>query len=595
MYSFSPPLRDIQYVLEDIVGIEDLSLIRQFAEATPDIARTIVDEVGRLATGTLSPLNAPGDRCGASLDDGSVSTAPGFKDAYTTFSEAGWIGLTGASEFGGQGLPQTFYAPVQEMLCSANLSFALCPTLTIGAAEAIHAHGSEKLKATYLKKLISGEWTGTMNLTEPQAGSDVGALRTKASRQSDGSWLIEGQKIFITYGDHDLSENIVHLVLAREEGAPAGTRGISLFVVPKFLPKEGGVLSPNDVQCVSLEHKLGIHASPTCVMSYGDNKSCKGFLLGEEGQGLACMFTMMNVVRLHVGLQGLGLAEAASQLALNYAQDRIQGVPVGSSPGASAPIIEHADVRRMIMNMRTKVQAARAICYMNAKAIDLSQHHADKSERQKYQSLADFFTPLSKAYSTDIGVEVASDAVQVFGGMGFIEETGIAQFYRDARILPIYEGTNGIQAWDLANRKLKQDRGAFLFAFMDEIESFISKKLVDQPIGDIGNSLMSSVTAIRKVGTWFLEQHTIHPRSVAAGATAFLRLTAETTGAYLLAKGASKARYTLAQSMEEHSFYEAQITKARYFAEKVLPLSLACVGPIMSGDDILYDLSAEQM
>ncbi|MGI9292408.1 MAG: acyl-CoA dehydrogenase, partial [Pseudomonadales bacterium] len=438
--------------------------------------------------------------------------------------------------------------------------------------------------------------TGTMNLTEPQAGSDVGALRTKALPQADGSYKIIGQKIFITCGEQNFSENIVHLVLARIDGAPLGSGGISLFLVPKIIPNADGSLGEaNDVRCTGVEHKLGLHGSSACSMSYGENGGAIGWLIGEENKGLVCMFTMMNIARLHVGLHGTGCAERAYQMALAYARERVQGVPVGSEDGQAATIIQHADVRRMLVTMRAKIAASRAICYLNAKAIDLSAALPENSDEQKYwQGLSDVLTPLSKAYSSDIGVEVSSDAVQVFGGMGFIEEAGVAQIYRDVQISPIYEGTNGIQAWDLANRKLKMGGGAHWRALLDDIETFAAT--LQGELAASGQNLAAAVAACRETAEWFLQRHAANDlRDVAAGSVLYQRLLSETVGAWLLARGAQRAQQRLEEGESDVDFLHSKINLARVFAERLLPPTTALAGAAQCGDELLFADSEEAL
>ncbi|MDP8995157.1 MAG: acyl-CoA dehydrogenase [Pseudomonadota bacterium] len=456
--SYAPPAAEQAFVLEHVVRLGELSGHNAFAEATPDLVAAIADGAGAFASGAFAPLNRLGDQTGAKWSPEGVVMPPGFREAYRAYVEGGWGTLSGPPEFGGQGLPLALATVVLEDLGSANMAFSLAPMLTAGAVEALVRHGSDELKARYLPKLVSGEWAGTMNLTEPQAGSDVGALKTRAEPGADGAWLVSGQKIFITYGEHDLTENIVHLVLARTPGAPAGTRGISLFLVPKILP-DG---SRNDLRCVSIEHKLGIHASPTCVMSYGDEGRCLGWLIGGETEGMRAMFTMMNNARLNVGLQGVSTAEAATQAAVRYARQRVQG----SRGGRPAAIVEHPDVRRMLLRMAALTQGARALAYYTAGQTDRASL-GDEAAKAR----ADLLTPLVKAYGTDAGVEAASLYVQVHGGMGYIEETGVAQLYRDARIAPIYEGTNGIQAADLVMRKIGLEEGAVLATLLAEIRT----------------------------------------------------------------------------------------------------------------------------
>ena len=455
---YSPPLKEMRFAL-DLAGLAEVAGLPGTGELTPDLVDAVLEEAGKLAAEVLAPLNQPGDKEGSRLENGIVYTPKGFKEAYRRFVEGGWNSVPFAPEHGGQGLPTLIHVALSEMWNAANMSFALCPLLNFGAVEAINAHGSPEQKATYLPKMISGEWCGTMNLTEPQAGSDLSLIKTRAVR--DGQhYRITGQKIFITYGDHDFTDNIIHLVLARTPDAPAGTRGISLFVVPKMLVKPDGSLGErNDLRCVSLEHKLGIKASPTAVMAFGDERGAVGYLVGEENRGLAYMFTMMNNARLGVGLEGVAIAERAYQQARDYAKSRVQSRDIASSDEKPVTIIHHPDVRRMLLSMRAQGEAMRALVYYAAALLDLAKRHPDAAARQAHERLVDLLIPVCKAWSTDIGVEIASVGIQVHGGMGYIEETGAAQHYRDARITPIYEGTNGIQANDLMGRKLGRDRG----------------------------------------------------------------------------------------------------------------------------------------
>ncbi len=462
MSDYKAPLRDIQFTLEHIAGLSELAQVDEFAHADPEMVAGILEENGRFMADLVGPLNVVGDQAGSVHNaDGSVTTPDGFADAYQRYVEAGWGGVPFSEAHGGGGFPWLVGIAMQEIMCSANMAFSLCPLLTQGAIDALVHHGSEEQRELYLGRMINGEWSGTMNLTEPDAGSDVGALRAKAVPVEDGSYLISGTKIFITYGDHDMADNIIHLVLARTPDAPPGTRGISCFIVPKFiLDEKGEPGEPNDVHVVSLEHKLGIHGSPTCVLSFGENtEGAVGYLIGEENAGMRYMFTMMNNARLSVGLQGLSLSERAYQAALQYAQERRQGRAPGAPKGESSAIIDHADVRRMLMTQRAYIEAMRALCYLNAAAMDRSRVLPDEAERQANAELAELLIPLSKGWCTDIGNEMTSLAVQVHGGMGYIEETGVAQHFRDVRISAIYEGTNGIQAADLVGRKLPMRGG----------------------------------------------------------------------------------------------------------------------------------------
>ena len=472
MSDYSAPVRDMRFVLNHVVDLPAIAQLDGYDHADGELVDQVLEEAARLAGEVLGPINHTGDQQGSVLENGVVRTPDGFRQAYKQFAEGGWNGVPFDPEFGGGGLPWSVTMALSEMWNAANMSFALCPLLNQGAVDLIHAHASDEQKATYLEKMISGEWAGTMNLTEPAAGSDVGALRSKAEPQADGSYRITGQKIFITYGEHDFTENIIHLVLARTPGAPGGTKGISCFIVPKFLVNPDGSLGKrNDLRCVSLEHKLGIHASPTCVMSYGDDGDCVGYLIGEENRGMRYMFTMMNNARLSVGTQGLAIAERAYQQAAAFALERKQGRVAGTPADQSSPIVAHADVRRMLMTMRAYIEAMRALIYTNAEAMDLARRHPDDEVRAAKQAMVELLTPISKGWCTDLGCELTSIGVQVHGGMGFVEETGAAQHMRDARIAPIYEGTNGIQAMDLVFRKLPLQSGEAVRALIDEMRA----------------------------------------------------------------------------------------------------------------------------
>ncbi|HEX9461783.1 MAG TPA: acyl-CoA dehydrogenase [Alphaproteobacteria bacterium] len=571
MTGYTPPTREMMFALDAVAGLPDVA--PHFGDrAAPDLVAQIFEEAGKLASEVLAPLNAPGDRAGSALENGVVRTPEGFKDAYRTYVDGGWNGLPFAPEFGGQDLPWVVTMAVQEMWQSANLSWTLGPLLTTAAVEALQTHGTEEQKRLYLPKLVSGEWMGTMNLTEPQAGSDVGALRTRAVRDG-GRYKITGQKIFITYGDHDWTENIVHLVLARLPDAPPGSKGISLFLVPKFLVEADGRLGArNDLRVVSLEHKLGISASPTCVMAYGDHDGAIGYLIGQENEGLACMFTMMNNARLQVGLQGVAIAERAYQQARDYARTRLQSRELGTRGAQPVPIIRHPDVRRMLLTMRALTEAARALTYTAAASLDLARRHPDEAARQHHQARVDLLTPVVKAWSTDIGVEVASLGIQVHGGMGFIEETGAAQHYRDARITPIYEGTNGIQANDLVFRKLGRDNGAAAREFLTEIAGFDT--VLAGAEGDafplLRRGLADGRAALEQATASLVGLLESDPRAAAAAAVPYLRLFGTVAGGYLLARGALAAALALRRKDADSGFFTARIAVARFYADHIL-------------------------
>ncbi|HEX6958554.1 MAG TPA: acyl-CoA dehydrogenase [Ferrovibrio sp.] len=568
---YTAPVKDMRFTLEQVAGLAELGQLPGLEHADAETVAAVMEEASKFAGGVLAPLNRGGDQQGAKLDNGVVRTAPGFKDAYKQFCDAGWNGMPFAEAYGGGNLPWAVTMAAQEMVQSANLAFSLCPLLTQGAIDAIEAHGTEEQKQLYLPKMVSGEWTGTMNLTEPQAGSDVGALKSKAVPVGDGTYKITGSKIFITYGEHDMTENIVHLVLARLPGAPAGTKGISLFIVPKFIPDANGKPGKrNDLRCVSLEHKLGIHASPTAVMSYGDNGECIGWLLGAENQGMRCMFTMMNNARLSVGCQGLAIAERAYQQALAYAEQRKQGRHPGMNAEQHVSIVEHPDVRRTLMLMRSLTEAARGLTYLNAAMIDRAHREADEARRKEAKALVELLTPLSKAWSTDIGCEVASMGVQIHGGMGFIEETGAAQHYRDARILPIYEGTNGIQAIDLVTRKLPLNGGETVKALFGQIAGTVADLAkAGAGFGSIHANLDAGLKSLAKASMDMGRMLSGDASAALAGATPYLRAFASVVGGWLLARQALAAKAEIAKGSSD-PYYKAKILSARIFAEQVL-------------------------
>ncbi|WP_300539552.1 acyl-CoA dehydrogenase [Sphingosinicella sp.] len=572
--TYTAPVTEQRFVLETVADLPGLAQLPRFEAATVDLVDAILEEAGKLSAGVFATLNRIGDTEGAKLANGVVTLPAGFREAYAAYVEGGWMTLGADPAYGGQGLPFVLATAVQEQTTSANMALSLCPMLSQGAIEALTAHGSEDQKQIYLTKIISGEWTGTMNLTEPQAGTDVGALRTTATPAEDGAWRIKGSKIFITWGEHDVAENIIHLVLARTPGSPKGTKGISLFIVPKFLVNADGSLGArNDLRCVSIEHKLGIHSSPTCTMSYGDNDGCVGFMIGDENAGMRAMFTMMNHARINVGLQGVAIAERAYQHALAYAKERVQ----------VRRIIEFADVRRTLMTMRGLTEAARALTYLNAAAVDRAHAEIDELARREAQALADLLTPVTKAFSTDVGVEVASLGVQVFGGMGFIEETGAAQHYRDARIAPIYEGTNGIQAMDLVGRKLPQGRWKSLFADM---------RADFAQTAELAPYLEDALAALESATIWLAEGG---GDDNAAGATPYLRMFGLTVGGWLLAKQAAAAAERLAAGEGDPAFLNAKIVTARFFAEQFLPQAAALLGPVTRGAETLFAIPEEAL
>jgi hypothetical protein len=537
---YNAPISQITHTLARIARLDELAATGAFPSFDPDLVAPILDEANKLARDVLAPLNPIGHKTGAKLGVNGVIAAPGLADAYRQFVDGGWMGLAFPEAFGGQGLPKPLALAVFEMIHGANMSFGLCPLLSFGAIEALLAHGSPELQQMYLPKLISGEWTGAMNLTEPQAGSDVGALITKATPNGDGSYGISGQKIYITWGDHDMTENIIQLVLARLPDAPAGSKGISLFVAPKFLVNPDGSLGErNAFKCIGLEHKMGIHASPTCVMEYS---GARGWLVGEENKGLAAMFTMMNSARLNVGLEGVAVGEAALQASVAYAKDRKQGSVAGER--GTVPIIRHPDVQRMLMTMAANVQAARAICYACGAAADIAEHHPDEAARKQARAREDLLTPLAKAWSTDRAIDVTNLGVQIHGGMGFMDETDAAQFYLDARITPIYEGTNGIQAIDLAGRKLSMDGGAAMRTMLAEIRGHAEElaRINDSSFGYLGVVLDQGADALESATDYMLAEMSTNRDKALAAATTYLKLAGDVVGGYLLCRSAHAAR-----------------------------------------------------
>lgn len=591
MPSFQPPIRDMAFVLEEVAGLAGIAALPGYEEATPDLVTAVLAEAGRFAAEVLAPLNPVGDREGCRLVDGVVTTATGFADAYRQFVDGGWNALPFAPEHGGQGLPWVVGTAVQEIWHAANMSFALVPMLTQGAVEALSMHGSPWLKDTYLARLVSGEWTGTMNLTEPSAGSDVGALRTRAVPAGDGSYRITGQKIFITAGEHDLAENIVHLVLARLPDAPPGVKGISLFVVPKLLVEPDG--SPgrrNDVRCIKLEEKLGIHASPTCVMAFGDQGGAVGWLVGEENKGLALMFTMMNNARLSVGLEGVAQAERALQKAAAYARERVQGHAPGRPGGAA--IVHHPDIRRMLATSKALTEASRALAYWVSARIDESHRAPDPAVRERAHALVELLIPVVKAWSTDIGIRVADAAIQVFGGMGYVEETGIAQHLRDVRIAAIYEGTNGIQAMDLVNRKLIRDGGKAFALLVDEMRS-VEERLAGEEFGLFRARLGAAIDAADSAARRILHGHAADPALAGAVAAPFLELVGIAAGGWLMGMSALAARRRLAEGAEDTDFLAAKQLTARVYADTVLVKAPGLLAQVEAGAGALMSFGED--
>ncbi len=601
--TYKAPLKDMLFDIKYLANIEQIAKIPGFEDAGFETAQAVLEECAKFNEGVLSGLNWEGDKNPSSFKDGVVTTTPGFKEAFRQYAEGGWQGLQHPLDYGGQGLPKTIGAACSEMLNSANLSFALCPLLSDGAIEALLTAGSDELKAVYLEKLIKGQWTGTMNLTEPQAGSDLAAVRSRAEPQADGSYKVFGTKIFITYGEHDMAENIMHMVLARVSGAPEGVKGISLFVVPKFMVgKDGSLGTRNDVHCSSIEHKMGIKASPTAVLQYGDNGGAVGYIVGEEKRGLEYMFIMMNAARFAVGVQGVAIAERAYQKAVTFAKDRVQSRPVDGSIKASAPIIHHPDVKRMLMTMRAYIEGCRAMASVAAAAYDASQHHIDTDVRKQSLAFYEFMVPLVKGYCTEMSLEVTSLGVQVHGGMGFIEETGVAQYYRDAKILTIYEGTTAIQANDLIGRKTSRDGGQTAKAIAKQIEATenqltsqgspdavaMARRLkaareafvdvVDFVVGGLGKAPDGSTKA--------------SPNAVFAGSVPYLMLAGNMLAGWQMGRSLLVAQEQLAQGVDS-AFMQAKITTARFYADHLLTKAPGIRDSIVEGADCVTALALE--
>jgi len=592
--TYAAPIRDWLFLLDEIAGIGEIAGLPGHDDATPDLVQSVLEEAGKFAAGVLAPLNRAGDEEGSRLDNGIVRTPDGFRQAYAMFTEAGWNGVPFDPDYGGQGLPWAVAAAVQEMMTSANMAFSLCPLLTQGAVELLQAHGSDAQKRLYLPNLIHGRWTGTMNLTEPQAGSDVGTVRTRAVRDGE-RYRITGQKIFITYGEHDLSENIVHMVLARTPEAPPGIKGISLFIVPKFLVRADGTLDGrNDLRCVSLEHKLGIRGSPTATLAYGDSGGAVGELVGEENRGIEYMFTMMNNARLSVGIEGLAIAERAYQQARDYARTRVQGRAADGTDPTPVPIIRHPDVRRMLMTMRAQIEAMRVLVAFVAGSLDRAKRHPAAAERARHQAVVDLLTPVAKAWCTDTGCAVTSTAIQVHGGLGFIESTGAAQHFRDARIAPIYEGTNGIQAIDLVGRKLARDGGtemrALIAGMRTTVEAarkydggqYLAARL-DESIEQLSAATKSLVSAMQR-----------DRMAALAVASPYLALVGTVVGGWLLTQSAMAARRRRTDAAEDGDYLAVKEGIARFYAANLLPQAAALAAAVLSGGDTALALTEDQ-
>jgi len=592
MTTYRAPLRDLRFTLDHLVDLAGLTKLAEFADADPETVYGLLEEFGRFVSEVLAPLDRVGDTNGVSLDPSTheVTTAPGFRDAYHRYVESGWGSVPFDPAYGGGGFPWLVAVAMQEMVTAANMAFSLCPLLTQGAIDLLRHHGSEEQQERYLPKLVSGAWTGTMNLTEPDAGSDLGAVRTRAVPAGDGSWNITGTKIFITFGEQDFSDNIVHLVLARVPDAPPGTKGISCFIVPKRLVNDDGSLGArNAVRCMSVEHKLGIHATPTCVLDFD---GATGYLVGEANAGMRYMFTMMNNARLSVGLSGLAVAEVAYQQALAYATQRLQGRAVGAAPGTSSPIIDHPDVRRMLVTMRSTIEAMRGVLYANAQAIDLQRASPDDRVREANKDLADLLTPVSKAWCTDMGMDLARMATQLHGGMGFIEETGIAQRERDVRIAAIYEGTNGIQAADLVGRKLSLRGGAVVEDFLrgiEELDGDLAAAGAD--LAGIRANVADAVAGLRAATGWLVARAASEPLDALAGATPYLRMFGIVAGGWVMARqGLAARRLSL-----DDPFVAAKATTAHFYCEQLLPQARSLLPAICAGRGDLYAIEAASL
>ena len=594
--SYNAPLKDMQFVLNELANLAEINALPGCEDATPDTVAAVLEESAKFCGEVIAPLNHAGDKEPSFWKDGEVTTTKGFKEAFRAYADAGWQGVQHPQDFGGQGLPKLVATPCMEMLHGANLAFALVALLSDGAIEALLTAGSDEQKARFLEPLVSGQWTGTMNLTEPQAGSDLAAVRTRAEPQGDGRYKIFGTKIYITYGEHDMAENIVHLVLARTPDAPPGVKGISLFIVPKFMINDDGSLGArNDVHCVSIEHKLGIKASPTAVLQFGDHGGAIGTLVGEENRGLEYMFIMMNAARFGVGMQGVGLAEHAYQQAVAFARERVQSREVSGSPGPVA-IINHPDVRRMLMSMRAQTEAARALAYVGAGISDLAHHHPDEATRQANLAVYEYLVPVIKGWSTEMSENVARDGVQVHGGMGFIEETGAAQHYRDAKILTIYEGTTAIQANDLVGRKTVRDGGAVAKALIAQVRVAEAQlgEMQGEDFGAIARRLQEGSAALEQVVDYVVANARSDVRAVFAGSVTYLKLAGIVLGGWQMARAALVAQKKLATGEGDAAFYRAKIATARFFADHILSQAPGLRTAIVEGAAGILALDVEQ-
>ena len=594
--SYVAPLKDMVFVMNELAGLAAISQLPGCEDATPETAEAVLEENAKFCSEVVAPLNWAGDCAPSSWHGGEVKTTPVFKEAFKAFGQAGWQGVQHPVNYGGQGLPKLLATPCIEMLNSANLSFALCPLLTDGAIEALMTAGTDAQKDVYLEKLISGQWTGTMNLTEPQAGSDLSLVRSRAVPEADGTYKVFGTKIYITYGEHDMAENIIHLVLARTPDAPEGVKGISLFIVPKFLVKADGSLGDrNDVHCVSIEHKLGIKASPTAVLQYGDHGGAIGYLVGQENRGLEYMFIMMNAARFAVGMQGISVAERAYQKAVGYARDRVQSRDLAGSAGPVA-IIHHPDVKRMLMSMRAQTEAARALSYVTAAAFDAAHHHADEATRKVNNAFYDFMVPIVKGWSTEMSIDVASTGVQVHGGMGFIEETGAAQHYRDARILTIYEGTTAIQANDLVGRKTLRDGGELAKNLLGQVTATAAELISsgNAELIAIGQRLAAASSDLKSIVEFIAANGKSDIKAAFAGSVPYLKIAGIVFGGWQMARAAKIATAKLAEGGGDASFYKAKIATARFFADHYLSTSSAARISVVEGSAGVLALADEQ-
>ncbi len=597
MSQYTAPIRDMQFVMNELANLDDVARLPGCEEVSPDLVDAILEEAGKFAGEVLAPLNKTGDQVGAKWKDGEVTTVPGWKQAYDQFSESGWTALACDPQYGGQGLPKLISTAVMEMWKSANMAFSLCPMLTTGAIEALMLRGTDEQKNMYLPKMVSGEWTGTMNLTEPQAGSDLAAVRTRAEPVGDGTYRIFGQKIFITYGEHDLTDNIIHLVLARLPDAPEGVKGISLFVVPKYMVNADGSLGArNDAHCVSIEHKLGIHASPTCVLAFGDNGGAIGTLVGEPNRGLEYMFIMMNEARFAVGMEGLALSERAYQHALQYARDRVQGTELGVRGGPKVSILHHPDVRRMLMSLKSQTEAMRALAYVVGAATDMAHLHPDEAVRAQNQAFVDLMIPVVKGWCTENSIDVASTGVQVHGGMGFLEETGAAQHLRDARITTIYEGTTAIQANDLIGRKIAREGGVTVTAVIAEMRKVEAELggVQGEAFAAIRRALGDGIKAVEDAVAYILATYNTDIKAAHVGSVPFLKLMGVVTGGWQMARAALVAQRKLQDQQGDASFYQAKIVTARFFADHVLAQAPGLAYSVVNGAAGALELADEQ-